>query len=99
MRMSGYPETVVVSSQGPAAEMFPLAMGVYTMTDVTHSDRPVWRGRDWSIVFNGNKYHLMCIIINLFNLQISFKSGEYSRKIIMENISSTLSNNLTLVFL
>ena len=54
MRMSGYPETVVVSSQGPAAEMFPLAMGVYTMTDVTHSDRPVWRGREGSIVFNGN---------------------------------------------
>ena len=58
MMMSGYPETVVVSSQGPAAEMFPLAMGVYTMTDVTHSDRPVWRGRDGSIVFNGNKYYL-----------------------------------------
>ena len=57
MRMSGYPETVVVSSQGPAAEMFPLAMGVYTMTDVTHSDRPVWRGRDGSIVFNG-KFHV-----------------------------------------
>ena len=57
MRMSGYPETVVVSSQGPAAEMFPLAMGVYTMTDVTHSDRPVWRGTDGSIVFNG-KFHV-----------------------------------------
>ena len=99
MRMSGYPETVVVSSQGPAAEMFPLAMGVYTMTDVTHSDRPVWRGRDGSIVFNGNKYHLIYIIINLSNLQISFKSGEYSWKMMMENISSTLSNNLTLVFL
>ena len=99
MRMSGYPETVVVSSQGPAAEMFPLAMGVYTMTDVTHSDRPVWRGRDGSIVFNGNKYHLIIIIINLSNLQISFKSGEYSWRMMMENISSTLSNNLTLVFL
>ena len=53
MRMSGYPETVVVSSQGPAAEMFPLAMGVYTMTDVTHSDRPVWRGRNGILLFNG----------------------------------------------
>ena len=65
MRMSGYPETVVVSSQGPAAEMFPLAMGVYTMTDVTHSDRPVWRGRNGSIVFNGIKYNLMYVILSI----------------------------------
>ena len=63
--MSGYPETVVVSSQGPAAEMFPLAMGVYTMTDVTHSDRPVWRGRNGSIVFNGNKYNLMYVLVSI----------------------------------
>ena len=62
MGMSGYPETVVVSSQGPAAEMFPLAMGVYTMTDVTHSDRPVWRGRNGSIVFNGSKYNEYVIL-------------------------------------
>ena len=55
MRMSGYPETVVVSSQGPAAEMFPLAMGVYTMTDVTHSDRPVWRGRNGTLLGPANE--------------------------------------------
>ena len=50
---SGYPKSVVVSSQGPAAEMFPQAMGVYTITSLIHSDRPVWRGREGSIVFNG----------------------------------------------
>ena len=60
MRMSGYPETVVVSSQGPAAEMFPLAMGVYTMTDLTHSDRPVWRGRDGTLLFNGK--FVICLL-------------------------------------
>ena len=51
---SGYPKSLVVSSQGPAAEMYPQAMGVYRMTSITHSDRPVWRGREGSIVFNGN---------------------------------------------
>ena len=52
---SGYPKSVVVSSQGPAAEMYPQAMGVYTMTSITHSDRPVWQGSEGSIVFNGNE--------------------------------------------
>ena len=53
MRMSGYPETVVVSSQGPAAEMVPLAMGVYIKTSNTFGGRPVWRGRNGTLVFNG----------------------------------------------
>ena len=53
MSMSGYPETVVVSSQGPAAEMFPLAMGVYIKTSNTFGGRPVWRSRNGTLVFNG----------------------------------------------
>ena len=53
MRMSGYPETVVVSSQGPAAEMVPLAMGVYIKTSNTFGGRPVWRGITGTLVFNG----------------------------------------------
>ena len=52
MSVSGYPETVVVSSQGPAAEMFPLAMGVYTKMSNTFGGRPVWRGRNGTLVFN-----------------------------------------------
>ena len=70
MRMSGYPETVVVSSQGPAAEMFPLAMGVYTMTDVTHSDRPVWQGRDGTLLFNG-QFVILVLTFILINIRQS----------------------------
>ena len=40
-----YPETVTVSSTGGAREIWPSVMGVYKITNITHSGRPVWQSR------------------------------------------------------
>ena len=38
-----YPERVTVSSTGGASEIYPSEMGVYKITDNSHSGRPVWQ--------------------------------------------------------
>ena len=53
---SGYPETLIITSEGPAAETFPSQMGVYRMTNLSHSGRPVWWGRNGSILYNGESF-------------------------------------------
>ena len=59
-----YPETVTVSSTGGASETVPSEMGVYKITNITHSGRPVWQStvRDDSYFFyNGNNIPVMMI--------------------------------------
>ena len=51
---------MVVSSQGPASEAFPLAMGLYTVTPGTHMVTPVWRSRHGIFLFNGNDLLAVC---------------------------------------
>ena len=53
---SGYPETLIITSEGLAAETFPIAMGVYRITNLSHSGRPVWLGRNGSILYNGKNF-------------------------------------------
>ena len=51
-----YPETVTVSSTGGASETSPGAMGVYKITNITHSGRPVWQSTvrdDRYLFYNG----------------------------------------------
>ena len=52
----GYPELLIVTSEGLAAETFPVTMGVYRKTSLSHSGRPVWLGRNGSILFNGKNF-------------------------------------------
>ena len=49
-------ETLIITSEGLAAERFPSQMGVYRMTNLSHSGRPVWLGRNGSILFNGKNF-------------------------------------------
>ena len=52
-----YPETVTVSSTGGATERLANVMGVYKITNITHSDRPVWQSsvrEDRFLFYNGN---------------------------------------------
>ena len=51
-----YLETVTVSSKGGATERLANVMGVYKITNITHSDRPVWQKRteDFYLFYNGN---------------------------------------------
>ena len=52
-----YPDTITVSSTGGATERMPSVMGVYKITNITHSGRPVWQSRvrgDRYLVYNGN---------------------------------------------
>ena len=52
-----YPETVTVSSTGGASETWPSVMGVYKITNITHSGRPVWQStvrEDRYLFYNGN---------------------------------------------
>ena len=98
---SGYPKSVVVSSQGPAAKMYPQAMGVYRMTSITHSDRPMWRGREGSIVFNGNTISFNNLTEKSSkNLQKCFTSGELSSRDPMELLLFTmLMEKMMMLFL
>ena len=41
-----YPKKVTISSIGELFEAFPSFLGVYKMTDMTKSARPVWRKTD-----------------------------------------------------
>ena len=52
----GYPETLTITSEGLAAETLPVTMGVYRMTNLSHSGRPVWLGRNGSILYNGKNF-------------------------------------------
>ena len=52
----GYPELLIVTSEGLAAETFPVTMGVYRKTSLSHSGRPVWLGRKGSILYNGKNF-------------------------------------------
>ena len=52
-----YPKTVTVSSTGGASEIRPREMGVYKITNITHSGRPVWQStvrEDRYLFYNGN---------------------------------------------
>ena len=62
-----YPETVTVSSTGGASEKWFSEMGVYKITNITHSGRPVWQStvRDDSYLFyNGNNIPILMIYNN-----------------------------------
>ena len=51
-----YPDTVTVSSTGGASETVPSVMGVYKITNITHSGRPVWQittGLGGFLFYNG----------------------------------------------
>ena len=56
-----YPNTITVSSTGGARERWPSVMGVYKITNITHSGRPVWHSEDRFLVYYGN---VMKIAIN-----------------------------------
>ena len=52
-----YPETVTVSSTGGASDTWPSVMGVYKISNITHSGRPVWQNtvlEDRYLFYNGN---------------------------------------------
>ena len=49
---------MTVSSTGGASERWPSVMGVYKITNITHSGRPVWQStvrEDIYLFYNGNK--------------------------------------------
>ena len=53
-----YPETVTISCTEGASERWPSVMGVYKITNITHSGRPVWQStvrEDRYLLYNGNK--------------------------------------------
>ena len=53
-----YPQAVTVSSEGGASEKWPSVMGVYKITNITHSGRPVWQStvrEDRYLLYNGIK--------------------------------------------
>ena len=48
---------MTVSSTGGASERWPSVMGVYKITNITHSDRPVWQSTvrdDRYLFYHGN---------------------------------------------
>ena len=55
-----YPKTVTLSSTGGAREKWPSEMGVYKITNITHSGRPVWQS-----AFREDRY-LLYIGDNIF---------------------------------
>ena len=51
-----YPDTVTVESTGTASEKHSKSMGVYKITNRTHSGRPVWQSTvrdDRYLFYNG----------------------------------------------
>ena len=55
-----YPEKLTISSTGQTAETWPSVLGVYKMTNTTHSGRPVWQSTvraDRFFFYNGNYNH------------------------------------------
>ena len=42
------PEFLTVSSSGPAGEYHPIVMGVYSLTEETYANKPVWSNYDGS---------------------------------------------------
>ena len=58
-----YPEIVTVSSTGGAMEIHPSEMGVYKITNITHSGRPVWQStvREDRYFFYNGAYNNMII--------------------------------------
>ena len=53
---SDLPDTLLVSSTSSAAETWPSLMGVYSITNKTHSGRPVWRHivHSYQLYYSGN---------------------------------------------
>ena len=52
-----YPDTITVFSTGGATERMPSVMGVYKITNITHSGRPVWQStvrESRYFLYNGN---------------------------------------------
>ena len=52
-----YPETVTISCTEGASERWPSVMGVYKITNRTHSGRPVWQStvrEDSYLFYKGN---------------------------------------------
>ena len=68
-------QTVTVSSEGPAAEMYPDSMGQYhLLRDVYRYDRPVYKHvdrEDRFIIYTGRIYHHP-VIAYLFHNTLSF---------------------------
>ena len=55
-----YPDAITVSSTGGATERMPSVMGVYKITNITHSGRPVWQStvrENRYLFYNGNNQH------------------------------------------
>ena len=56
-----HPETVTLSSTGPASQKHVTSMGVYKITNMTHSGKPVWLSTirdDRYLFFNGTHLHI-----------------------------------------
>ena len=56
-----------ISSTGQTAETWPSVLGVYKITNITHSGRPVWQStvrKDRYLIYNGNTF--MYLIIDNF---------------------------------
>ena len=65
---------MTVSSTGGASERWPSVMGVYKITNITHSGRPVWQStvrEDRYLFYNGNNM----IIINNYHFQFVRRPG------------------------
>ena len=68
-------QTVTVSSEGPAAEMYPDSMGQYNLLrDVYRYDRPVYKHvdrEDRFIIYTGRIYQ-HTVVANYFHNKLSF---------------------------
>ena len=56
-----HPETVTVSSTGVAFKNHSKSLGVFKITNITLSDRPVWQSTvrdDRYLLYNGNNFHI-----------------------------------------
>ena len=71
-----YPETLTVSSSGAASEKHSYSMGVYKITNTTHSDRPVWQSTEREnryIFYNVNGNNIFIFINILFAITFHLK--------------------------
>ena len=57
-----HPETVTLSSTGPASQKHVTSMGVYKITNMTHSGKPVWLSTirdDRYLFYNGTHNNII----------------------------------------
>ena len=79
---------MTVSSRGGASETWPSSMGVYKITNITHSGRPVWQStvrEDRYLFFNGNN---MILANNTFSIFL----GDWSRWVVSSEVSNSGAN-------